>query len=133
MEAPGGNEPAALASIWEPQSCRDVDKFVSDRWEPLTHFADFGMFPAGLPTLYAELHAIVSSKKPGRERDDERIMAMNNGIVIEDMTMAKLAYDRACRRGLGSRLPFIASPVEVFQFWRGRGAGWMIRADSAGV
>jgi hypothetical protein len=30
--------------------------------------------------------------------------------------MAKLAYQRAVDRGLGTRLPFIASPEEVFQF-----------------
>ena len=40
---------------------------------------------------------------------------MNGGLAVEDMTMAKLAYDRACRRGLGTRLPSIASPEEVSQ------------------
>ena len=108
--------PIDVTSVWEPQALKRVDKFVTDRWEPLTHFGDSGGFPEGLPTLHAELHEIVSGARPGRESDDERIMAMNTGMAIEDMTMAKLAYERARERGLGTRLPFIQSREEVFQF-----------------
>jgi len=108
--------PIDVTSVWEPRALKRVDKFVTDRWEPLTHFGDSGGFPEGLPTLHAELHEIVSGARPGRESDDERIMAMNTGMAIEDMTMAKLAYERARARGLGTRLPFIQSREEVFQF-----------------
>ena len=103
-------------SIWDPRAYKRADKFLTDRWEPLKHFAEVGFFPEGLPQLYAELHEVVSGSKPGRESDDERIVAMNGGMAIEDVTMAKLAYERALRRGAGTRLPFISSPEEVFQF-----------------
>jgi len=115
-------KPGALAlpidvdSIWEPRSYQNVDKFVTDRWEPLTHFTEGGGFPEGLPKLYCELHELVSGARPGRESEHERIMAMNTGMAIEDIPMARLAYRRAIERGLGTRLPFITAAEEVFQF-----------------
>ena len=103
-------------SIWDPPAYLRADKFLTDRWEPLQHFAEVGFFPQGLPRLYAELHEVVGGAKPGRESDQERIVVMNGGMAIEDVTMAKLVYERARAAGAGTRLPFITSAQEVFQF-----------------
>ena len=41
---------------------------------------------------------------------------MNYGMAIEDVAVAQLALQQATRLGVGIRLPFIASPEEVFEF-----------------
>ncbi len=115
-------KPGALAmpidvdSIWEPAAYLNADKFITDRWGPIEHLGEIGGFPGGLPTLHAELHELVGGTRPGRESDDEYIVAMNTGMAIDDIPLAKLAFDRAVAGGIGTRLPFITSAEEVFQF-----------------
>ena len=43
--------------------------------------------------------------KPGRERADERTMAMNLGLALDDMAVAPEVYRRARDRGIGTWLP----------------------------
>jgi ornithine cyclodeaminase/alanine dehydrogenase-like protein (mu-crystallin family) len=45
--------------------------------------------------VYAELGETASGKKSRREDDEERIMSMNLGLAIEDMTVAMLVYEEA--------------------------------------
>ena len=53
---------------------------------------------------YAELGEIVTGRKPGRERPDERTMAMNLGLALEDMALAPTIYRLAKERGIGTSL-----------------------------
>jgi len=103
-------------TMWQPDTYLTADKYTCDRWASITDFAQHGWFPQGLPKLHAELSEIVAGKKPGRESDAETIVAMNTGMAIEDITMAKLAYDRAVQQGLGQKLPFITAADEIYQF-----------------
>jgi ornithine cyclodeaminase/alanine dehydrogenase len=92
---------------WEPAAVKLADKFVTDDWEQTRYFAQHGCFPEGMPKLHAQLGEIVCGKKPGRERADERIMAMNLGMAIEDVTVGKRLYELALERGIGDRLPLM--------------------------
>ena len=56
------------------------------------------------PDPYADLGEIVAGLKSGRERDDERTMAMNLGLALDDMAVAPEVYRRAKERGIGTWL-----------------------------
>ena len=81
-----------------------MNKFCTDDREQLAYYKTQGYF-ADIPRIYADLAEIVSGKKPGREKTDERTMSMNLGLAIEDMATAKLIYDKAKEKGTGTRLP----------------------------
>ena len=48
---------------------------------------------------------LAAGLKPGREREDERIIAMNLGIALEDMATGIRVYRVAVEAGIGTRLP----------------------------
>jgi ornithine cyclodeaminase/alanine dehydrogenase-like protein (mu-crystallin family) len=90
---------------WENQTIHKADKFVTDDWEQLSKSAaSVGGFDGPLPAPYAELGEIVIGKKPGRERDDERIIDFNYGLAMEDIAVAKEIYAKARQRGMGQTL-----------------------------
>ena len=57
-------------------------------------------------TLHAELAEIVVGRKPGRERDDERILFWHRGLATCDVAVGALLYERAVERGLGTELRY---------------------------
>lgn len=44
--------------------------------------------------------------KPGRERDDERILFWHRGLSLSDIALGALALEKARRLGIGSRLRY---------------------------
>jgi len=58
------------------------------------HFYEQGAFPDGLPKLYAELGEIVAKKKSGRENSEERVLAINIGLALEDVIVANHIYEK---------------------------------------
>ena len=83
---------------------RSMDKFCADDIDQLTYYQKVGYF-SGIPEVYAGLDAIVSGKKLGRGNPEERIMAMNLGLAIEDLATATHIYKEAEKTGVGRRLP----------------------------
>lgn len=57
-------------------------------------------------TLHAELGEIVVGAKPGRERDDERILFWHRGLATTDIAVGALLVDRARERGIGTSLRY---------------------------
>ena len=51
-----------------------------------------------------ELAAVVDGEVPGRQHDDDIVVFKSLGIAAEDLAVAKLVYERACERGLGTPL-----------------------------
>jgi len=84
---------------WDGDAILKADKFVTDSWEQTVHFHEQGAFPDGLPRLYAELGEIVAGKKPGRDNDKEKILAINIGLALEDVIVANRIYEIAKERG----------------------------------
>ncbi len=108
--------PIDVASVWDAPTYLAADKFVTDRWDVLVSVAAAGHFPHGMPRCHAELHEVLSGAKPGREADGETIVVMNEGMPIEDTSVAQLALDRARQAGVGRELPFIESVEDLYRF-----------------
>ena len=83
---------------WYGDAILKADKFVTDSWDQTVYFYEHGAFPDGLPKLYAELGEIVAGKKPGRESQEERIIAINIGLALEDVIVADYIYNIAKKK-----------------------------------
>ena len=57
------------------------------------------------PEPCADLGEIVAGLKPGRERADERTLAVNLGLALDDMAVAPEVFRLAVAKGLGTWLP----------------------------
>jgi ornithine cyclodeaminase/alanine dehydrogenase len=92
---------------WYGDAILKADKFVTDDWEQTKHFKSQGAFPDGLPKLHAELGEIVAGVKPGREKEGERILAINIGLALNDIIVANHIYEMAKKKNTYTTLPLI--------------------------
>ena len=89
-----------------------MDKVVVDDWREaqsgrfgaLRRHVDSGRLTAG--SLYAELGQIVAGDKPGRERDDERILLWHRGLAILDIAVGLAILRRAEKQDAGTMLRY---------------------------
>jgi alanine dehydrogenase len=105
--------PYGTKSALELDVLDGMDKVVVDDWAQCRRDDEFGALRphvrAGLlreETLHAELAEIVAGRKPGRERDDERILFWHRGLGTTDVAVADLLYRRALERGVGTTLDY---------------------------
>jgi len=91
-------------SYWTGEALAQVDKIATDDHAQFQYYRRVGYFQQ-TPDPYADLGELVGGRKPGREREDERTMAMNLGLALDDMAVAPEVYRRARARGLGTWLP----------------------------
>ncbi len=91
-------------SYWHPGALHEADKFCTDDVPQLHHYRDLGYFQ-DIPAIHADLGELVTGRKPGREKPEERTMACNLGLALDDMTVAPLIYERALEKGIGTWLP----------------------------
>jgi ornithine cyclodeaminase/alanine dehydrogenase len=89
---------------WRPAALKAAHKFFTDDIPQMEHLKEYGYF-VGSPPVSGEIGDVVAGRKKGRERPDEVILAMNMGISVEDVTVARRVYDRAVARGRGTSLP----------------------------
>ncbi|GID27541.1 ornithine cyclodeaminase family protein [Paractinoplanes brasiliensis] len=87
-----------------------MDKVVVDDWRE-SQSGRFGALRAHVDTgrlseqtLYAQIGEIVSGRKPGRERPDERILFWHRGLSILDVALAHLVLTRAEAADAGTML-----------------------------
>jgi ornithine cyclodeaminase/alanine dehydrogenase-like protein (mu-crystallin family) len=92
---------------WYGDAILNADKFVTDDWEQTKHFKSQGAFPDGLPKLHAELGKIVAGEKPGREKEGERILAINIGLALNDIIVANHIYEKAKKKNINTKLVLI--------------------------
>ena len=90
-------------SYWQGEALAQFDKLGTDDHAQFQYYKSAGYFQT-TPDPYADLGEIVAGLKPGRERDDERTMAMNLGLAMDDMAIAPEIYRRAKERGIGTWL-----------------------------
>ncbi len=93
----------------DPAGWSKMDKVVVDSWEfnmlqrEFRNTVESGLFSRD--QLHAEIDELVSGKKKGRERDDERILVHTTGLVSQDVALAYFIYQRAVEEGGGIWLP----------------------------
>jgi ornithine cyclodeaminase/alanine dehydrogenase len=90
-------------SYWHASALQEVDKFCTDDTDQLTHYKDVGYFKT-IPPIHADLGELVVGRKPGRETPNERTIACNLGLAMDDMAVAPTIYQRALETGLGTWL-----------------------------
>jgi ornithine cyclodeaminase/alanine dehydrogenase-like protein (mu-crystallin family) len=107
---PGWLQEGAFASLvdfdsyWHPSALHQADKFCTDDVPQLHHYRDIGYFQ-DVPAIHADLGELVTGCKPGREKPEERTMACNLGLALEDLAVAPLIYQSALEKGIGTWLP----------------------------
>jgi len=105
--------PYGTKSALESDVLDGFDKVLVDDWAQCRQDDAFGALRphvrAGLLTdesLYGELAEVVAGRKPGRERDDERILFWHRGLATTDVAVAHLLYRRALEREVGTRVEY---------------------------
>lgn len=96
-----------------------VDKFIVDDWNQCKQ-SEYGQF-AGLiqagelgdEHCYAEIGEVVAGLKPGREREDERIIFWHKGFAVSDIMIGHLAYEKAKSLGAGTWLTYYRDPEDM--------------------
>jgi ornithine cyclodeaminase len=90
-----------------------MSKVVVDDWEQCKPGGRFGSLRAHVDqgllteeTLHGELGDVVAGRKPGRERDDERILFWHRGLATCDVALGALLVERAVDRGVGTILRY---------------------------
>ncbi|MCE5239072.1 ornithine cyclodeaminase family protein [bacterium] len=102
-------KPGAMAApvdynvAFQSELCQRVDKLVTDDIGQMNYYRTKGYFE-GVPQAW-DLGDVVAGTKPGRQTDGERTMSMCMGIGIDDAVTAKLIYETARARGVGTQLP----------------------------
>ena len=91
-------------SYWDPAAMKQVDKFCTDDLKQFEYYKSVGYFQDA-PKIYADLGELVSGKKPGRESVEERTIACNLGLALDDMAVAPTIFRRAIEMGIGTWLP----------------------------
>lgn len=91
-------------SYWTPAAMLEMDKIGTDDQDQFNYYRSAGYFEQ-TPQPYADLGEIVAGHKAGREREDERTMAINLGLALDDMAVAPEVFRRARDRGIGTLLP----------------------------
>src|SRR5215207_2164928 len=57
-------------------------------------------------TIAGALADVVAGTRPGRERDDERILFWHRGLATTDVALGQAILDRAVEQGVGTLLPY---------------------------
>ena len=85
------------------------DKVFADDYGHVKHFKYFDRFKK-----FAEMTDVVNGVVPGRENDDERILAYNIGISVHDVFFASRIYNAVCN---DSNLPEVSLNTPKQKFW----------------
>jgi ornithine cyclodeaminase/alanine dehydrogenase len=93
---------------WENGAFYLTDKLVVDDWAQTKSYGmEDGGFYGDIPECYGELGEILTGLKPGRERKEERIVAITCGLAILDIAVGKMIHEKAKEKNIGIHLPFI--------------------------
>jgi ornithine cyclodeaminase/alanine dehydrogenase len=90
-------------SYWEPAAMKQVNKFCTDDIKQFEYYQSVGYFQDA-PPIHADLGELVARLKPGRETAQERTIACNLGLALDDMAVAPTIYHRAKEMGIGTWL-----------------------------
>jgi ornithine cyclodeaminase/alanine dehydrogenase-like protein (mu-crystallin family) len=92
---------------WYGEAILKADKFITDDWEQTKYYKTQGSFADGLPSHYTEIGKILCGEKPGRENENERILAISPGLALEDIIVGNYVYQVAKAKGIYRKLPLM--------------------------
>ncbi len=103
--APGAFASAVdFDSYWDAAAFRELDVFTTDDVPQLEHFREIGYF-RDVPPIDADLGQLVVGARSGRTSPEQRTMACNLGLALDDIAVAPLVLRAAEEQGLGTLLP----------------------------
>lgn len=91
-------------SYWTGAALSQMDRIATDDHAQFQYYKSVGYFQQ-TPDPYADLGELAAGLKPGRQSDDERTLAINLGLAMDDMAVAPEIYRQAKAKGLGTWLP----------------------------
>lgn len=95
----------------EDRAILDADKIFIDDWRQCSLLGDVAVLHrAGklcLADIDGTLADIVAGKIVGRATDEERIVAVPQGLTIMDLALCELAYRDAAKKGIGQTVSWI--------------------------
>lgn len=102
---PGGFGSAVdFDSYWTGPAMTQMDLISTDDHAQFQYYKTSGYF-SQTPDPYADLGELAAGLKPGRSGDQQRLLAINLGLAMDDMAIAPEIYRRARERGIGTWLP----------------------------
>ncbi len=114
---PGATFVSLARREMDPAGWANFDKTVIDDWDcnmtmkPFCDMLEAGQFDRA--RLHAQIGEVVAGEKPGRERDDERILVHTTGLVSQDVGIASWIHEKALKLGLGIALPTALAQAHV--------------------
>jgi alanine dehydrogenase len=94
----------SLTSIMDKVYVDDWGQARAGRFGALRPHIDRGLVTED--TIAGELGQVVVGDRPGRERDDERILFWHRGLATSDVAVGHLLLERAEQRGVGTVLAY---------------------------
>jgi ornithine cyclodeaminase/alanine dehydrogenase len=91
-------------SYWTGEALAQMDRVSTDDHAQFRYYKSVGYFQQ-TPDPYADLGELVAGLKPGRQDENERTLAINLGLAMDDMAVAPTIFQRAKEMGLGMWLP----------------------------
>ncbi|MDP2343539.1 MAG: ornithine cyclodeaminase family protein [Deltaproteobacteria bacterium] len=101
---------------YSAEALHQADKFLVDDVALARYFDELGRtrvgadgapdpeFPGGMPAIHATIGQVLTGERPGRERDDERIIAVPIGMAVCDVALASVIHAEAAAAGRGQQL-----------------------------
>jgi len=89
---------------WRPDALAAADRLVTDDFAQIDHLKAYGYF-VDCPRPHCELGSVAAGLARGRTSDEQKIVAVNMGVAVEDVATAKEIYEIARARNLGIELP----------------------------
>lgn len=87
-------------SYWSGEAMAQMDRISTDDHAQFQYYKSVGYFQS-TPEPYADLGELAAGLKPGRQSPQERSMAINLGLAMDDMAVAPEIYRRAKEMGIG--------------------------------
>jgi len=91
-------------SYFSGAAMAQMDRVCTDDQAQFLFYKTAGYFQE-TPLPYADLGELVAGVKPGRQSAQERCMAINLGLAMDDMAVAPTILRLAREKGLGRMLP----------------------------
>ena len=93
-----------LDASWTSAAVAHCDRRFTDDLPTMALSRETGTFRAWPEA--EDLGRVIAGLRPGRQREDERLLAVILGLGIYDVVVARRVVDEARRRGLGATLPW---------------------------